>query len=224
MLATDFGLLTPFKSLPLFVGMSDDELTHIITTTKLHFHKVNKGRSFAHEGAKNGALCLLINGTTLVQTEADDHGYAISEWLNAPRMVDVESTFGAAQRFVRTYKAHTDCSFITVGKDELLRLVDESLIFRLNLINHLSSLLQHARRQAWRVTAPTLEERIARFIIGRCIRPAGSKIVSIKMERLAHELGVKRREISAALHQLEDQGKLRSCRGRIEIDAAEKLI
>ena len=137
---------------------------------------------------------------------AAGHSYQITETIMAPELLQLERLFGLTQHFSKTFKAVTTCSILTVEKSEVIRLSDEFLIFRINLFNILSTCTQKYERMLLRQHAKSLESRIIRFFADRCIRPAGQKIIKIKMTQLALELNDSRRNVSKALNYLETEG------------------
>ena len=118
----------------------------------------------------------------------------------------------------------TDSSFITVGKDEVLRLSNRFLVFHLNLLNLYATQTQKLQRQPWHRFPATLSERIVRFLSQRCLYPAGPKTFYILMTRIAAEVGDSRLDVSRALNQLQADGLLHLHRGRIEVPQMERLL
>lgn len=210
--------------LPLFLGMNRSDLQAAAGSTRFDFKKIESGETIVCEGDVCQRLYFLINGETIVITEADDHGYRIEEDIMAPEIFQPERLFGLTQRFTHTYVAKTNCSLMSISKQELANLSDNFEIFRINLLNMISTQTQKNNRHKFRVPPKNLPERIIRFFESHCIRPAGEKTFYIKMARLAEELNTKRIYISQALHELQSHSLVNLSRGKIEIPALEKLI
>ena len=113
---------------------------------------------------------------------------------------------------------------MAVSKQEIMKLSDEYEIFRINLLNLVCTQSQKNNRRLFRVPAKTLSERLIRFFESHSVRPAGKKIIHIKMPRLAAEMNVKRIYVSKALNELQSEGLIQLERGRIYIPALENLI
>jgi CRP-like cAMP-binding protein len=169
-------------------------------------------------------MYFLINGILRVETKADDRGYTVIEQLEAPVILQPEVVFGYTQRYTHTYIVQTDANFITVGKDEVLRLSEDFLVFRLNLLNMFATHTQKTSRLLWQHVPDTLEDRIVRFFAQHCIYPAGPKVFHILMNRLADELNDSRLNVSRALNALQREGKIVLRRGRVEIPQMERLL
>ncbi|WP_276911379.1 Crp/Fnr family transcriptional regulator [Hallella colorans] len=218
-----FELHKKLISLPLFVGMGHEELSEIIAKTKFDFKKANPGETIVREGEKSGQLLLLVDGDIQTSTYADDHGYEVCEYLRAPLALQPERTFGLAQRYSSTVFALTACNIICINKNETLKLSNYSLIFRLNLLNAISTALQKKYHQDWLSVPTHLEQRICRFFISHCIRPAGRKTFKIKMTRIAEELNDNRLNVSHVLNDMARNDLLTLHRERIDIPAIERL-
>lgn len=219
----NFGLYNKLITLPLFIGMSHEELERIIAQTKFDFQKFEAGSIIVKEGQKSGQLLLLVDGEVELSTSADDHGYTVYEEMRAPLALQPQHTLGLNQRYTCTAIALTACSLICINKTETLRLTSDSLIFRLNFLNILSTVLQKKIHQDWRSMPPNLEQRMLRFFLAHCQHPAGHKVFKINMERLAAEVNDSRLHISQLLNQFSSQGLLSLSRGKIVIPAIEKL-
>lgn len=209
---------------PLFQGMSRDDLEQVAGHTRFGFSKINAGSAVVAEGDDCRQLFFLINGSLRVETMSDDHGYTVVEQLEAPVILQPEVVFGYTQRYTHTYIAKTDANFITVGKDEVLRLSEDFLVFRLNLLNMYATQTQKTARLLWQYVPDSLEDRIVRFFAQHCLYPAGPKVFHILMNRLASELNDSRLDVSRALNALQREGKVVLRRGRVEIPLMERLL
>lgn len=209
---------------PLFQGMSRDDLELVAGHTRFGFSKMNQGSTIVTEGDDCRQLLFLINGTLRVETMADDRSYMVVEQLEAPVILQPEVIFGYTQRYTHTYIAKTDVNLITVGKDEVLRLSEDFLVFRLNLLNMFATQTQKSSRLLWQHVPVTLEDRIVRFFAHHCIYPAGPKMFHVLMNRLAEELNDSRLDVSRALNALQRDGKIVLHRGRVEIPQMERLL
>ncbi|MBR1469902.1 MAG: Crp/Fnr family transcriptional regulator [Prevotella sp.] len=210
--------------LPLFQGMNNADLTLLAGSTKFGFQRHEPGKTVVRDGDVCDHLHFLMNGTLRVVTEADDHGYSLTETMSAPDILQPERIFGLTQRFTRTFVAQSACNCMTLQKDEVMRLADEFLVFRLNLLNIVSAQSHRMYKHLWHPQPSDLGQRIVRFVAERSLRPAGPKQLHVKMTRLAQELNDSRINISRALNRLQDDGMLSLGRGKIEIPALERLL
>lgn len=210
--------------LPLFQGMSKNDLGQVIATTKFRHMSYHKGKTIVNEGDACDNLYFLLSGTISATGHSDDNGYSITETFNAPEVLQLERIFGLTQRYTYTFKTVTDCNFISLGKMEMLALADNYEIFRLNMLNIICTKSQRLTRFPWRTKPKDIRHKIIRFIETRCLRPAGPKTLRIKMERLSDEINESRLNVSRELNAMNDEKIISLRRGEINISALEKLI
>ena len=177
---------------------------------------------------KDGAACthlyFLISGAVRVESFSDDHAYRVVEQMQAPYILQPEAVFGYNQRYTHTFTALSDASFITIDKEEVVRLSEDFLVFRLNLVNQFATQTQKQIHQTWRRSPLSLRDRLIRFLTQHCVYPAGPKTFYVLMERLAEELNDSRLNVSRVLNRLQNEGLLELHRGRIEIPQLERLL
>jgi CRP-like cAMP-binding protein len=208
----------------LFQGLSRSELLQLAGGTRFGFQKEKTGHVVVRDGDACQQLFFLISGSLQLTTRSADGGYSVSEQLSAPWLLQPEALFGMRPTYTGTYTAAEECHFIVLSKDEVMRLLDEFLIIRLNLLNMLSTMAQRRTQQQWRRSPQSLRERFLRFLTAHAVYPAGPKQLNMLMTRLAAELGDSRLNISHMLNELQRQGLLLLHRGRIEIPSLEKLL
>ena len=209
---------------PLFQGMSRDDLEIVAGHTRFGFLKVPAGRQIIHAGDPCTHLYFLINGTLKIETFSDDRRYSVTEQMSSPYILQQESIFGYYQRYTHDFYALTDANFLTLDKEEVVRLSEDFLVFRLNLMNHLATQTQKLIQSQWRRNPLSLRERIVRFLFLHTLYPAGPKTFHILMERLAEEVNDSRLNVSRTLNRMQETGVLELHRGRIEIPQLERLL
>ena len=209
---------------PLFQGMSRDDLEIVAGHTRFGFLKVAAGREVIHAGTPCTHLYFLINGALRIETFSDDRRYSVVEQMSSPYILQQESIFGYYQRYTHNFYALTDANFLTLDKEEVIRLSEDFLVFRLNLMNHFATQTQKLIQWHWRRSPQSLQERISRFFFQHVLYPAGTKTFHILMERLAEEVNDSRLDVSRALNRMQADGLLELHRGRIEIPQLERLL
>ena len=225
----DFGMivgksfLQRMIELPLFQGMSKTDLEDVAGHTKLGFQRVAVGKSVVNEGTVCEQVFLLMSGEVSVVSRADDGAYSLCEQMEAPIVFQLECLFGLTPRFTRSVVAKTPSQFITISKAELLSLCERNEIFRLNLLNILSTIAQRSARHSWRQPPQEIRQKLFRFIEQRSLRPAGPKVLRVKMSILSSLLGESRLNVSRVLNAMTDEGLLSFSRGIIQIPALELL-
>ena len=209
---------------PLFQGMSRDDLAQVAGHTKFDFQKHAAQRAIVSDGEPCTHLYFLLSGTLTVETISDDHSYRLVEQLSAPYMIQPEAIFGYHQRYTHTFYAKSPVSLLRLDRQEVVRLLEQFLVFRINLLNLFATTSQRLLRQTWRHHPQSLDERIIRFMARHCIHPAGPKTFYILMAQLAGEVNDSRLDVSRALNRMQAAGLLTLHRGRIEIPQMERLL
>ena len=217
-------LLDKLLQFPLFLGMSRDDLEIIAGHTRFGFLKLEAGKTVVKSGDNCNQLHFLINGNLRVRTYSDDYGYSVEEQMQAPKILQLESVFGYYQRYIHDFIAQTDVNFITIDKEEVMRLTEDFLVFRLNIMNHFATMTQKKMRQVWSRPPQSLEERVIRFLVQHTTYPAGHKVFNILMTRLADEVNDSRLNVSRVLNEMQHKGVISLGRGKIEIPQLERLL
>lgn len=210
-------IINRLLELPLFLGMSNADLGEIVAHTRFDFHKVPAGRTIVAEGDVCNGLNFVTDGTVIATVRADDGSYSLHEELKAPCVVQPHRLFGMTQRHSRTFTAATSCNVLFLSKPQLLQLIDNFEVFRINLLNTVTTQSQRQEHLPLRQPAATIRDKVLRFITDRSLYPVGKKKLEIKMEVLAHLIGESRRNLSVELHLMERDGIISLNRGVISM-------
>lgn len=210
--------------LPLFQGLAVEDFTRILEKVKLHFAKQKTGEMLAQEGTPCNRLIFILNGNIAATTTSAQGHYSLTEYFEAPYLIEPQSLFGLYTTYSAKYTATTPINSISINKEAVINDLLKYEIFRLNYLNIVSSQLQLLNRSTWGKTPDNVEARISNFIRTHLKRLQGSKSLKIKMEDLATIVNDTRNGVSKALNSMQDKGLLELHRGEIVIPAAEKLF
>lgn len=219
-----FQLTEKLLSTPLFQGLSKSDLHTIVGHTRFDFGKHHPGKIIVKDGDPCTSMIFLLDGAIKAMTQAIDNRYSVTEFINAPMQLQPERLFGMHQRYTTTFSAETVCNTLSLMKSEVVNLCNNYDIFRINLINLLAAGVQKAEDRNWLSGHISLRMRIARFFSMHCLRPAGEKIIRIKMKDLAEEINDSRLNVSFELNKLQDEGLVMLSREKIHIPAIEHLF
>ena len=210
--------------LPLFQGLAVEDFTRILEKVKLHFTKQKTGETLAQEGTPCDKLIFILNGNIAATTTSAQGHYSLTEYFEAPYLIEPQSLFGLYTTYSAKYTATAPINSISINKEAVINDLLKYEIFRLNYLNIVSSKLQLLNRSTWGNTPDNVETRISYFIRTHLKRLQGSKSLKIKMEDLATIVNDTRNGVSKALNSMQDKGLLELHRGEIVIPAAEKLF
>lgn len=211
------------KDLPLFMGLSKKDLEEAIKHTHYGRKHYKKGAIITEEGTQCNSLFFVTEGWVRIETQNDSHAYRMEETIQATIIIEPDKLFGMTTTYHSTYIAQTTCEVLEVTKDEIMRLMEQFLIVRLNLLNIICRRTQHLEHLPWTTCTDNAIDAITAFIKSHVHHPAGKKILYIKMTQLAKELGYGRLEISKALNALADAERIILKRGIIVIPALQIL-
>ena len=150
--------------LSLFQGLSRNDLSEIVAQIRFGFHKAADGECVIREGDTCDKLVFLINGKLRIENQSVNRRYSITEEINAPTVLQPERLFGLKQRYTTTYIAVGQCNFIALDKQEVMKLSDNFIIFRMNLLNIISTIAQKQSQAIWHSTPLSVRERIIHFM------------------------------------------------------------
>ncbi|WP_240048157.1 Crp/Fnr family transcriptional regulator [Prevotella brunnea] len=210
--------------LPLFLGIGMDDLTHIVEATKFEFIKLRAGKTVVSENQPCEQLYFLMDGILNMETRADDNSYTMTEEMKAPAVLQPERLFGLRRHYSKSFRTKTTCGLLSIEKSELLKLLDEHFIFRLNYYNLLCTRTQRAGGMPWRRTGEQPRDKFTRFVSDRSDRPAGRKELCITMQQLANAINESRLNTSRMLHDLHAHDLIRLYRSKVIIPHLEKLV
>lgn len=210
--------------LPLFQGLGKNDLTRIVEEVRFDFVKCEQGQVIASQDSPCNQLIFLLKGSLTRHTLSSDRTYSFSERISAPAVLQPESLYGLYRQYTHSYTVRSSAQLIKIDKSAINNTFINYEVFRLNLINLLSTRIIRSERALWDTASGNTEQRIIRFIRQHVEYPAGEKILNIKMEDLAQHLNETRINISKALNHFQDRGLVLLRRKEIIIPALEKLL
>lgn len=212
------------QSLPLFVGLGIQDLMRLVEIVNLDFQKYQEGKTLAVQGGRCSNAVYVLDGGLNVEYVDARLGLMVTEWGDpSPFLLEVENLWGAHQQYNRTYTFLTDGSTCSIEKRQLMRLLGEFDVIRINLLGMMSNELQRTRASLATPVAPTTEGRILQLIARRSVLPTGGKEIRVKMSPLAQFVDATRLGVSAVLNEWQDQGLVELRRGIITIPEYTKL-
>lgn len=209
--------------LPLFQGLSKNDITSIIEKVKLHFLQYKKGETFIRQGETCDKFSFLLKGKMIVQTQDKEHAYQMSEVFDEPCIIEPQSLFGLYTNYTATYRAQTTIHVLTIDKEFLFSELNKYEIFRLNYLNILCNRCQTANQKLWNTHIGNLSEKFVNFISSRSQRLTGEKTLHVTMEDLANLINETRINLSRLLNDLQEKGLVQLKRKEIYIPTFEKL-
>ena len=210
-------------SLPLFQGMSKADIVLAMEKIRIQEIEFKKNTVVVDCGQKCRGLYFLVEGEMDMVSLARGKVFRVTERLPKPFVLEPDRLFGLSQHYLHRFVALTKCKCLYVRKDDILFLLNENIVFRLNMLNALSTLIQRAKGLLWQKHGNSVAESIAIFFRQHSRLRFGPKVFHIRMTDLADAVNVSRLEVSIALNEMEREGKIRLQRGIITIPELDDL-
>ncbi len=211
-------------SLPLFQGLGHDDLTRILESTRLDFDTIEEGHVLHQQDQPCTGLLFLLEGKVISQRLSADRSWSVEEILAAPSVVGLEVLYGSTRHHLQTLTTASTCRLLFIDKRTISALTAYFEVFRLNVLNQLTTAVVRNELTDWLPAEENLRGRIRAFMRAHVSRPAGRKRFNIPMWILGRYLGEDKRYVSYALHEMQAAGLLIMERRSIEVPSFEALL
>lgn len=208
---------------PLFNGFSRLDFLDIVEKTPFDFRTFTKDCVILKQNEISRSLFILLSGEVIAHRDSPDHTYQIEEFIQAPAVIQMEYLFGLHNRYTATWKASTEAQFCILDKESVRHLMREYPTFQINYYNAVCTYAQNLSSNQWLRTSKSPEMLFKHFMLSRCYKPIGKKILNIRMEDLAIELGITRLRVSQMLTHLEKEKIIIHTRSKIVMPTLERL-
>ena len=214
---SDGNIFSLLLTLPLFQGMSRADLQEAVAHTRLGFETHEGGELLIQAGDRCTQQYILVAGQMTVTTQAADDAYRIEEVVSGPLLLQPERLFGLRQIYTRSFATRTPCQILAISKTELVRLGARFDIFRINLLNTLTTQAQRAADEPWQPPVAGIGHKMLHFVRSRALQPTGEKHLHITMQTLASHIGESRLNVSRQLHRWAEEGWVQLRRNKISM-------
>ena len=211
-------------SLPLFQGLGHNDLTRIIESTHLSFETAAPDTTLIQQDELCKAVLFVMDGKTESITASADRSWRVAEHLPTPQMIGLYELYGSTRTFQCSCTSLSTVHILEVDKRTIAALTGYFEVFRINVLNTLSTAIARQLQPMWLPASSTLEGRIVHFLRTHVQRPAGYKRFEMSLRTIGQYLGEDYRYVSRALHALQERQLIRLERRCIEIPSIEKLI
>ena len=217
------SVFTRLQLLPLFQGMSKEELLRMVERVKFNFVSAEDGEVVLEAGESATRLVYALNGVFKSNMKVND-GMVVEEVLEAPFLFQPERMFGRNPYWKSTLQAQSDVNLLLISKQDLLSHMLDFLTFRLSLLNYLCCLSDDVNYQPPSLGRSTVECALVGYLQRFLITAKGKKRFKVRMVDLAQLLGISRLCLSKSLNGLQGRGLLALKRGCIVVDDFKELL
>lgn len=221
-LATRYALLT---RLPLLQGISSTELLGWEDSLRLDPDELPaSNQPLVRQGDTCSSLLCLVDGELQREHRSTDGSFAIRSRLKAPAIIEGDRLFGLMPSYEHTYRARTDVALLNFPKSMLWNHLMKNDVFRLNLLNLISTCAQkraEALIPRWHTNA---EERLRHFL-GTLFPDCEGKVeICMHMKELARHIGETRLTTSRLLNKWDAEGHIALGRGHFIVHDIQTLL
>lgn len=129
--------------LPVFQGISKDQMTHILEVTPFDFRTFNEGETITLGGDIVEGASFLLSGQVKLETPIFDKRVKISQIFDAPHIFSLHRLFGADMAARSTLVASSGkTGIMLLEKVDFLRILHDNEITLINVMNMLSTRAQ----------------------------------------------------------------------------------
>ena len=218
------SVFTRIQSLPLFQGISRDDLLRMIERARFNFVSVETGELITEQGKSASQLIYALSGTFQLTQSVSD-AFRVTEILDAPFIFEPECLFGKLLTWRHTLQATVDAQLLNISKSEVVGHLMDFYTFRLSFLCYLSCHADHLHVETHFLNRQlSLSETMILFLSKYLISPTGSKTFYIGMNQLAQCLSTSRLSVSKCLNDLQREGLVHLGRKTIVIPQFELLL
>ena len=192
--------------LPLFKGVSKEQMEKTVGSAKFHFLKYLPGSTIFREGDPCTDLAFIISGTVKITIVNPDGRFSVTQSLEARDVISPDFLFGRLTCYPGTIEAVDTVSLLLIPKSDYIKILLSDQVFLFNYLNLLSMNAQKAVEGILAVSTGNLAERIA-FWISALTQPRSFDIELVCRQRdIVGLFGVPRTTLRATLEELKEQG------------------
>lgn len=210
--------------LPLFQGLSRDDLTRILESTHLTFSTLKRGATLFQQDDLCTGLTFVLDGELCQNTLSADRTWSVDEQLDSRSVIGLDVLYGSTRTHRHTYKSLCSTRLMQMDKRTAGALIGYFEVFRLNVLNRLTTQAIRQTQARWLPAANTLCGRIVNFMRQHVERPAGPKTFHISQTQLGAYMSVDYHYVGHAITQLEHEGLVTKGHRAIIIPSFETLL
>ena len=209
--------------LPLFQGISKEELLRMLERAKFNFVTAETGEILFERGTAATQLVYILSGKFTTKRIFSEELQVVEEF-EGPMLFQPECLFGPSPTWRHTLVATTDVQLLLISKQDTLNHLMDFLTFRMAMLNYLCGVTEKEQIFLVKPTASTLTGKIIDYFSRRVTSVSGKKTFKVGMKSLATRLATSRLAVSRCLNELEQMGVLSLGRETITVNDFQQLL
>ena len=158
-------------SLPLFQGLGHADLTRILESTRLEFETAHSGTIIVRQDQPCTGLTFILKGDVTVSTSSADRTWSVEEKLATPAVIGLEVLYGTLRSHRQTLTTCSETHLLQMEKRTVGALTAYFEVFRLNVMNLLTTSIVRHDLLHWLPAEKNLKGRIRHFMRTHVQRP-----------------------------------------------------
>lgn len=213
-----------FKTLPLFKGISDEQMQQVIGKTKFHFFKYLPETEFIREGDPCTAFNFILEGSVKISILNSDKRFKVTQVLKAPDVIFPDFMFGLYTDSPGSVMSIETTKVLQISKADYVNILRQDSVFLLNYLNMLSVNGQKSFGGVLALTTGSIEERIAFWVVALTQGTATEITIECRQRDLYSVFGVQRTSFISALESMKNRGLIDFMPDRIIIKNRRDMV
>jgi CRP-like cAMP-binding protein len=207
----------------IFRGLTAEQVEELFDGRPFRIREYERDQYIAYSNDNCHDMLFVLKGSVRGEM-ADFSGKKLKiEDIPAPNPLAVAFIFGRENRFPVDIIANEQATLLTIPRDVLIYILQNSKGVLQNYLNAISSRTQFLSNKIKFLSFKTIREKIANFILTNI--PTDSNILVFRQTQneLADFFGITRPSLARALAEMEENGIIQFERNKITIQNKEKL-
>ena len=192
--------------LPLFHGVSAQQLSALVEKMPFHFLKFSDGERIIDEGDTCTHVRFVVSGKVRVSMRFTNLKVTIEQTLEAPNVLGPDYLFGLDTSYPFNVTAEGECGIMQLRKSDYVNIVQADKVFLFNILNYLSRNSQRFTAGVLAMKQGSVTERIALIVSILTTQLSSDITISFLQKDLCTLLGTQRTTLIHALDILKDEG------------------
>ncbi len=207
----------------IFRGLTAEQVEELFDGRPFRIREFERGQYIAYSNDTCHDMLFVLKGSVRGEM-ADFSGKKLKiEDIPAPNPMAVAFIFGRENRFPVDIIANEQATLLTIPRDVLIYILQNSRVVLQNYLNAISSRSQFLSNKIKFLSFKTIREKIANFILSNISKDSNVLAFRQTQNELADFFGITRPSLARALAEMEEEGLLRFERNKITILNREKL-
>jgi len=188
--------------LPLFQGVSSDQITALVEKMPFHFLKFRNGDNIFVAGEPCTHIRFIVSGRVRLETPCAHLRVSLFQTLATPHVLAAENLFGRDTTYPCNAVADGPCGILQLRKSDYIKMLGTDKVFLFNILNYLSSGSQRYSSSIAAIKDGSLVERLAMLVDALVFNGAADVTLRFKQKDLCTLLGTQRTTLVSTLDRL----------------------